>query len=53
MRSQTTSVSKLQKKLRDQTRGAVVSVRPGTDGYAVTEARSGGAAFTINAEQAS
>ena len=53
MRSQTTSVSKLKKKLPDQTRGAVVSVRPGTDGYAVTEARSGGAAFRINAAQAS
>ena len=49
MRSQTTSVSKLKKKLPDQTRGAVVSVRPGTDGYAVAEARSGGAAFRINA----
>jgi hypothetical protein len=53
MRSQTTSVSKLKKKLPDQTRGAVVSVRPGTDGYAVTEARSGGAAFRIDAEPTS
>jgi hypothetical protein len=53
MRSQTTSLSKLKKRLPDQTRGAMVSVRPRTDGYAVTDARSGGPAFRINAERAS